>query len=246
MKRTVIACSILALLAGCATTSDLENTRQQLNQVNEQASARMAQIEAKLSNDKLLDMVSQLDALKAQVAKLSGEVEVLNYTLQNTQKRQNDLYADLDGRLSKLEGTGSPSSAAPASASQPAGASAQASPELDKALNLLRQRDFSNAITALDQYIKQNPGDPQVADASFWLGVAHTAMKHYDAAIQIHRRFVDQFPNNVHAPDALRNIATCQLELSQNDEAKTTLKRLVKLYPKSAAAAKAKVMLKKL
>lgn len=240
MKRLALTCATLALLSGCATTSDLER-------VNEQASARMSQIETKLSNDKLLDMVSQLDALKAQVAKLSGEVEVLNYNLQSTQKRQNDLYADLDSRLSRLDSTtATASSTPPANASQPAGASAQTSPDFDKALNLLRQRDFPDAVTALDQFIKQNPNDPQTADAAFWLGVAHTALKHYDAAIQIHRRFADQYPNNVHAPDALRNIAVCQLELSQNDEAKVTLKRLVKLYPKSAAAGKARTMLKKL
>jgi tol-pal system protein YbgF len=254
MKRLALGCATLGLLAGCASTSDLENTQQQLNQVSAQTSARMTQIETKLSNDKLLDMVNQLDGLKAQVAKLSGEVEVLNYNLQSTQKRQDDLYTDLDGRLSKLEGGGvktaaSGTAVAPAvaaNASQPAGASAQTSPDFDKALNLLRQRNFPDAISALDQYIKQNQGDPQVADAMFWEGVAHTALKHYDAAIEIQRRFVDQYPANVHAPDALRNIAACQLELSQNDEAKATLKRLIKLYPKSPAAAKAKQMLKKI
>ena len=47
-------------------------------------------------------MVSQLEAMKAEVAKLRGDVEVLNYNLQTTQKRQNDLYNDLDGRLGHL------------------------------------------------------------------------------------------------------------------------------------------------
>jgi tol-pal system protein YbgF len=247
MKRLVIGSAVLALLSGCATTTDLENTRQQIVQVNQQASSRLSQIETKLSNDKLLDMVSQLDDLKALVAKLSGEVEVLNYNLQSTQKRQNDLYADLDGRLGKIEHPGL-STAAPlaagSNASQPVAGSAQTSPDFDKALNLLRTRDFSNAVTALSQFIKQNPSDQQVPDASYWLGVAHTALRQYDAAIAIHRAFVEQYPAHAKAPDALRNIANCQRDLDQLDLARATLKRLIKLYPHSTAAAKAKQQLK--
>lgn len=254
MKRLAIGGALLALLSGCATTSDLENTRQQIVQVNQQASSRLSQIETKLSNDKLLDMVSQLDELKGQVAKLSGEIEVLNYNLQSTQKRQNDLYADLDGRLGRIENpgaaSGSPAAAttlaakAPGNASQPASSSAEASPDFAHALDLLRNRDFNKAVSALDLYIKQNPNDPQVADATYWLGVAHTALRQYDAAIAIHRKFVEQYPSHPKAPDALRNMANCQRDLDQVDVARATLKRLIKLYPHSTAAAKAKQQLK--
>jgi tol-pal system protein YbgF len=253
MKRLAIGSAMLALLSGCATTSDLDNTRREIVQVNQQASSRLTQIESKLSNDRLLDMVSQLDDLKARVAKLSGEVEVLNYNLQTTQKRQNDLYADLDGRLARLENAGQASAAAartppPPSVSQPVNAAtaAQASPDYDKALDLLRNRDFANAVNALSQYLKQNPDSPQVADATYWLGVAHTGLRQFDAAIAIHRKFVEQYPSHLKAPDALRNVAVCQQNLDQLDLARATLKRLIKLYPKSSAASKAKQQLKTL
>jgi tol-pal system protein YbgF len=251
MKRLAIGSAVLVLLSGCATTTDLDNTRREIVQVNQQASARLNQIEAKLSNDRLLDMVSQLDELKSRVAKLSGEVEVLNYNLQTTQKRQNDLYGDLDGRLARLENAAQAS--APASRTLPVGnvsqpvpadSSAQPSPDYDKALDLLRHRDFANAVTALSQYLKQNPASPQLADATYWLGVAHTGLRQFDAAIAIHRKFVEQYPSHLKAPDALRNVAVCQQNLDQLDLARATLKRLIKLYPKSAAASKARQQLK--
>jgi tol-pal system protein YbgF len=272
MKRIASSCVLLALLTGCATNADLENTRQEINQVNQQASSRLTQIETKLSNDKLLDMVSQLDELKAQVAKLSGQIEVMRYDLQTTQKRQNDLYADLDSRLAHLENPNAsqPAVQLPAShdASQPgaaqpgssqavasqSGASApvatDAAPapaplsDYDKALNMLRNRDFANAITVLDRFIQQNPSDPKSQDATYWLGIAHTALRQCDAAIIIHRRFIQQYPHHPHAPDAMRNIANCQRDLDQLDEAKATLKKLIKLYPHSDAASKAKLLLK--
>ncbi|WP_046158654.1 tol-pal system protein YbgF [Chromobacterium vaccinii] len=240
MKRIAISSALLLILNGCASTSDLEETRRQLAQVNQQASTRISAVESKLSNEKLLEMVSQVDALKAEVAKLRGDVEVLNYNLQTTQKRQNDLYNDLDGRLSHLEGAPGKRDASQPAAQQAAAGDSQASPDYDKALNLLRARDFPNAINALSLFIQQNPQAPQAAEANYWLGVAHTALRQYDAAIDIHRRFVEQYPNNHFAPDALRNIGNCQRDLGQVDQAKNTYRRLIKLYPKTDAAQKAK------
>lgn len=252
MKRLALSAALLLTLAACATTSDIEATRSQIDQVNRQASARLTEVESKLSNEKLLEMVSQVESLKAEVAKLRGEVEVANYDLQSTQKRQNDLYNDLDGRLAHLESAGKEAAAQQQAASQPAANSAaaaadtQTSPDYDKALNLLRARDFPKATAALSLYIQQNPNTPQAVDALYWLGVAHTAQRQYDAAIEIHRRFVEQFPDNPKAADALRNMANCQRDLGQADLAKATLKRLIKLYPASSAAQKAREQLAKM
>jgi tol-pal system protein YbgF len=246
MKRFAIGSLLVASLGGCATSSDLDATRLQLDQVSKQANRRLSDVESKLSNDKLLDLVTEIDALKAEVAHMRGQLEEQNYALQTTQKRQNDLYNDLDGRLSKFEAS-APAARAPAAsapvAQSPAAPAAQASPDYDRALNLLRNRDFANATVALQRYIEQNPDSPQALDATYWLGVAHAAQRQYDAAIDIHRRLVEAHPESPHAPDALRNIANCQRDLGQIDQARATLKRLIKLYPKTAAAIKAREML---
>lgn len=252
MKRIIPAALLLSVLAGCASTSDLDETRQQIAEVNRQAQDRLGKIETKLSNEKLLDLVSQLEAIKAELAKLRGETEVLNYNVQTTQKRQNDLYNDLDSRLAKFEGG---SAARPAATTGGAsGAVGQVAPEtqnsngaeFEKALGVLRLRDFPRAIEALQRFLSANPGSAQVPDAEYWLGVAHTAQRQYDAAIDTHRRFVDKYPDHPKAPDALRNIANCQRDLGQKDIAKATLRRLIKLYPKSVAAQRAKDEIKRL
>lgn len=258
MKRLALGALLLTLLAGCATTTELdetrsrlEDTRRQLDQINRQANTRLTDVESKLSNDKLLAMISELENLKAEQARLRGELEVQGYNLQTTQKRQNDLYADLDARLAKLEG-GAPASSAPSGTadgsapSSSAPAVAPATADYDKAIALLRNRDFPHATEALKSFIDQNPGAVEAVDAMYWLGVAHAAQRQYDAAIDIHRRFVERNPNHPKAPDALRNIANCQRDLGQVDVAKATLHRLIKLYPKSAAAVKAKEQLKQM
>lgn len=248
MKRFVIGSWVPMLLVGCATNGDLEETRRQIDLVNQQANVRLSQVETKLANDKLLDLVSRLDMTKAELAKLRGELDVINHTLQVTQKRQNDLYNDLDMRLARFEGRGASEPVAQTKliSSDSQNAEVISSPDYDKALGLLRNRNFAEAVVALTRFIQQNPGVPEVPevpDATYWLGIAHTAQRQYDAAIDIHRRFVEQYPTHPKAPDALRNIANCQRDLGQLDSAKTTLKRLIKLYPKSSAAVKAKEQL---
>lgn len=243
MNRSL--CVLLPLLlAGCATTSDVENARREIASVNQQASARLQQIEAKLSNERLLEMVSKVDALSAEVAKLRGDNEVLAYQLGELSKRQNDLYGDLDGRLARLEGGGQPAPAA-----SPAGQAQAADPvqqAYEQALAPLRARDFNKALTGLQGFIDANPGTEQAVEASYWLGVTHTALRHWDTAIDIHRRFVEQYPKHARAPDAMRNIANCQRELDQVDLARATLKKLIKTYPNSPAAAKAKEQLSRM
>ena len=184
MKRYGLLFASLLLLAGCASTSDVDETRRQIAQLNQQSQQRFSQIETKISNDKLLQMVDDVETLKAEVAKLKGDAEVLNYNLQTTQKRQNDLYTDLDQRLSVLEGhphsdsstppaattddstlasTTTPSSttAAPSGAAEVTSKATTPPDPVEKsynqALSLLRTRDFKNAVPALKTFIDANP-----------------------------------------------------------------------------------------
>lgn len=256
MKRLVPCTLLVALLAGCASTSDLEETRRQLDLVNRQASTRLSEVEAKLANEKLLEMVGQVEAMKAEVTRLRGELETQQYALATTQKRQNDLYNDLDGRLTRLEGGGSATSADPAAPAAPSGPAATTPPavpvltpaaqDYDRALGMLRNREFPAAIDLLRRISAQYPATQQGIEAQYWLGVAHTALRQYDAAIDIHRRFAEQHPDHAKAPDALRNVANCQRDLGQNDQAKATLRKLIKQYPTSAAAHKARELLPRL
>lgn len=95
------------------------NTR--LDQLQKDLEARLAAIEQQVKNQGL-DLLRDLDALKADVARIRGQIEVLTYELAEAQKRQKDLYVDLDSRMRKLEAgvpgaaptTGGPDPAVPA------------------------------------------------------------------------------------------------------------------------------------
>lgn len=65
--------------------------------------ARLQNIENLLSNQGLLEMLQQIEALEMEISRLRGEVEVQNHVLEQIKKRQRDLYTDIDQRLQRIE-----------------------------------------------------------------------------------------------------------------------------------------------
>jgi tol-pal system protein YbgF len=57
-------------------------------------------------NRNVIELMNQLQTLGADLNRLRGEIEVLNHSLENAQRRQRDMYLDLDTRLRRLEGAG--------------------------------------------------------------------------------------------------------------------------------------------
>src|SRR5512135_3625214 len=85
--------------------NDEELTRQQqaLQQRVDALDARLGKLEAAMQqNQPLLDLLKEVEALKAEIARLRGQSEVQANQLDTLGKRQNDLYADLDQRLAEL------------------------------------------------------------------------------------------------------------------------------------------------
>lgn len=255
--KTPLSILCVLLFAGCASVSDVDDTRRRLSEVDQRAQNRLTELESKIGNEKLLEMVNQVERLTVENAKMRGDIELLNYNLQTTQKRQNDLYNDLDQRLAPLEGgTARPVASAPATSASTPAASTTAAPataaasntsaanaeavstEFNKALDILRARNFAAAVTALKGFISKNPEARQAADAQYWLGVAYTAEKQYQLAATTQQKFVDANPEHAKVPEALRNIGNCYSELGNASAAKASWDKLLRRFPKSDAAAK--------
>jgi tol-pal system protein YbgF len=57
-------------------------------------------------NRSVIELMNQIETLNAELNKLRGDLEVLNHSLENAQRRQRDMYLDLDTRLRRFEGAG--------------------------------------------------------------------------------------------------------------------------------------------
>ena len=65
--------------------------------------ARLQNIEELLTNQGLLEMLQQMEALEMEISRLRGDLEVQNHVLEQIKKRQRDLYTDIDRRLQRIE-----------------------------------------------------------------------------------------------------------------------------------------------
>jgi tol-pal system protein YbgF len=212
---------------------------------------RLAKLESTVKSQGLVDLFTQVEGLKADIAKLRGQVEVEAHDIDTAEKRQKDLYVDLDTRLRKLERTGATpgSSTAPvpgAEGAAPAQAGAQtadASVEnrsYEAAFNQFKIGNFQGAIVAFQAFIQVYPSSPLASSAQYWIGNSQYALKDYRNAIASQQKLILQYPSSQKVPDAMLNMASSQAESGDKTGASKTLQDLIKQYPLSPAADSAK------
>ncbi|HEX5862814.1 MAG TPA: YbgF trimerization domain-containing protein, partial [Casimicrobiaceae bacterium] len=109
----------LAVASAHAAIFDDDEARKRIDvlkgrveQLESALTQRLGTLEATVKSQGLVDLLRDVEQIKNDIAKLRGQYEVLTYELEQAQKRQRDLYLDLDGRLRKLEGA--PGAAPPA------------------------------------------------------------------------------------------------------------------------------------
>lgn len=113
-----------------------------------------------------------------------------------------------------------------------------------QAKNLAQRKEYTSMIALLKGYANGGNGSHMAQNNMFLLGLAHFNLGNCEAANGINRRFANDYKQHPDAPQALYNIANCQLSMKQNDVARTTLKNLIRHYPDSKEAQRAKILLK--
>ena len=276
MKRpavwALLIVSFVALPARAALFDDdearkrIDATNQRLNQIQRTLEERMTALENQLKSQGLVELFNQLEQVKAEVSRLRGQIEVLTYEQEQQQKRQRDLYVDLDSRLRRLESSAAGSTpAAPApsgslppltppvgstgSAAPPAGAPVAAAAPVaataeqrtyDAAYDQFKAGSFAAAIAGFTSFVKTYPKSPLAASAQYWIGSAQFSQKDYRASVASQRQLIAAYPDSVKVPDALLSIASSQFELRDSAASRRTLEELIAKYPQSEAAARAR------
>jgi tol-pal system protein YbgF len=241
----LLAAALAALPARAALFDDeearkrVEATNQRITQVQRQLEDRIAAVEKEQKNQGLIELFRDVEQIKADIARLRGQVEVLTHELEQSQKRQRDLYVDLDSRLRKLESAPAGAAAAAAGARPPADASAEQK-SYDTALEQFKAGNYPAAIAGFQAFVKAYPKSPLAPSAQYWVGNAQFAQKDFRGAIASQRQLIASYPDSQKVPDALLNIGSSQFELGDAAGARRTLQDLVARHPQSEAAAKAR------
>lgn len=240
--RLALLLAALTPLAASAGVFDDEEARQQIFELRSKIDERFD-----TSAKAQLDLARQIETLRAEIAKLRGQNEVLTYELEAAQKRQRDFYVDLDSRLRTLE-------TPPVTEAPPAESGETAAPELDAgaeardyeaALTLFKQGKYKETLAALEAFMKQFGESGLAPSAQHWLGNTHYALHDCKKAIEAQNVVLAKWPASPKAPEALLAVAACQQELGLAASARKTLEAVVANYPATSAADSAKTRLKK-
>jgi tol-pal system protein YbgF len=182
----------------------------------------------------MLDLNSQIDALRAEVAKLRGANEQLARDLADTQRKLTDQSQSVEARLKPLE---------PQKVSLD-GREFQVAPDernqYEAAIGLVRRGDFAEAVSALNAFLRRYPASGYTDSVRFWLGNAQYGKRDYKDAIATFKAFIAGNPGHPRAGEALLALANCQIELKDNKAARRSLEDLIKAYPGTEAAQAAK------
>jgi tol-pal system protein YbgF len=177
-----------------------------------------------------LDMANQNELMRQEIARLRGQVESLTNEVTTLQKRNRDLYADLDARLKKFE----PSQVTVDGRAATVERTEQAA--YDGALAQFRAGDFRGALAGFQQFLARYPASAYVPAAQYFIGSAHFALKDYKASIAANQIVADRYKDSPRAPEALLSIADSQLQMGDKRAANRTLTRVIQEYPSSDAA----------
>jgi tol-pal system protein YbgF len=244
MKPSAALLLGLCLIAGAARAGvfDDEEARKAVAALRVQVEAdqnavqeRLAKIEM-LVQDRSIDLARQIDELKQEMARLRGQIEVQAHQIETLDRRQKDLYVDLDARLRKLEASAKEQEKQAAEATD----AVSEGKAYEAALNQFKLGNYQASVAAFQSFLASFPDSQQVSSAQYWIGNAYYALRDYKTAIAAQQKLLESWPDSAKAPDALLNIASCQAEMGQTRTARETLKDLLKKYPGTPAADQAK------
>ena len=251
-------CAFIWALSGCATTPPDEDPVQiKLKDLD----TRLARIERVMTNQSMIDVANQSEALRSDVRAMHNDVDQLSNALEAGRKQQRDLYADLDQRMKNLEsrsgaaGSGSGASAPVAAAAAGAAAGSSAAPaeasDEDKAsyqaaFNLLKDGQYDRAVAAFQKFLASYPDSSLADNGQYWLGEAYYVNRSFPEAQAAFQKVVDKYPQSRKLPDAMLKIGYCRYEMKQWESARAVLGQLVARFTDTPAARQAQQRLDKM
>lgn len=229
---------------------------------------RLERLERRVS--RVTDLTLSLDAVREENRRLRGDIETLQYELEQLRRKQRDMYLDIDQRLSNLnrERSAGGQAAPPAvdggvtagvkgggekpgpavKTAAPTPATDQVRAEYQAAYSLLgpQVRRYEDAARAFSDFVEKYPQSSLAANAQYWLGESYYVSQKNAEALAAFDKLVKDYPGSAKMPGALYKIGRIHAARGDREKAGVALKRVVKEYPDSPAASLARDQLNRL
>jgi tol-pal system protein YbgF len=243
MKKLLALAFVCALPAAHAGIFDDEEARKAILDLRKEARDGDARLEKNLSDAtaridaqqrSTLELANQIQLLREEIAKLRGALEVQSNELANQQRRNKDLYGDLDARLKVLE---------PRKVSVDGReASVERTEEIayNAALDLFKNGDMKGAQAAFASFLQRYPSSGFAPLAMYWMGASQYGSKDFKGAQSTMTGFVQRYPDSPRVADAWLTIGNAQLDGGDKRNANRTFGKVINEFPGTTAAQQAR------
>ncbi|TPG63932.1 cell division protein CpoB [Ewingella americana] len=203
----------------------------------------------------LTQLQQQLSDSQRDIDSLRGQIQENQYQLSQVVDRQKQIYQQMDS-LSSQSSTGNATAAASgAAAGAAAGAATDSSTsapaqvpastgdensDYNAAVSLaLEKKQYDQAISAFQAFIKQYPNSTYQPNANYWLGQLYYNKGKKDDAAYFYAFVVKNYPKSPKSSDAMYKVGVIMQEKGQVDKAKAVYAQVVKQFPNTDAAKQA-------
>ena len=114
------------------------------------------------------------------------------------------------------------------------------------AIELNRQRKYTEARGKFQEFIKKYPNDQLAGNAQYWIGETYYSVSDMKNAMKSFQDVLSKFPKSNKIPDAMLKIGYVQEKQGKKQDAVATFQDLLKKYPKSKPATLARQKLQTL
>jgi tol-pal system protein YbgF len=224
---------------------------------------RIEQLESQSKNQGAITLLNQVEALKAEIARLRGFQEEQAYQMDVAEKRVKDLYVDLDGRLNQVSGQvkelasrpvapvadavrlqpAQTLSSVPTTEPPPAVDADTESRAYADAHALVKSGKYKEAVQAMQAFQEQFPKGSLAPNAVYWTGFSQVNLGDFVGAAASYQKLINDYPTSSKAPDAMLSLARSRIQINDLPQARTVLEQLIAKHPLSKAAATGKKLL---
>jgi tol-pal system protein YbgF len=132
---------------------------------------------------------------------------------------------------------------APAEPDAPRASRVSAEQTFAAAVKTFRAHEHGQAVLEFIDFVANYPKHGLVPRAQWWIGEAYYVQRDYQQALLEFQRVLTMDPGVLAASDALLRIGMCHAKLRESTAALAAWQRIVREFPRSEAAGKARSLL---
>lgn len=229
----LLFCTIAFMFAGCASQRDFNNLKTELDALK----ARNDKLEkdiGTISSDKSQALKNQaaiqaqFNDLQTQIRDIQGRIEEMSAA----PKTDTTKVRDMEARIKALEDMNKGQAVAASSKNL-----------YNTGIDKFNAGKFLEALKIFDSYVADNPNGDLVDNSSFWAGECLFMEGNYEAAMDRYDIVLKNYPKSPKVPDCLYKEGLALIELGDSEAGRLSLEKVVRTYPDTEAARKARIKL---